>query len=419
MLLIHDRMNYFSEYPGRDSLLATYGDDTRDLPLEVNNHIHSPYSFSAFREIRESVRLAKKEGVNVLGINDFYVTDGHGEFIKECSRQGVFPLLNIEFIGVSKSHQKEGIRVNDPGNPGRIYISGKGLAHPSLLDGERKEWLAEIVRESNMQVAKMVDLLNRWLEYQGVEIALSVEEIKNKYARNLLRERHVAKAMRVEVEKMAKEKKEYGELLRKVYGGKRSEKPMGDTTGLEEELRSRLLKAGGPAFVPEDEAAFPRIEVIIKLIRDAGGIPTYPFLLDGTGGEYTEFERDPGSLHDFLNSRGIRSVEFIPPRNRPDALKSRASYFYKMGYVVTFGTEHNSSAMLPMKVSCKGGVPLDRDLLGINSSGAAFLAAHQYLVHNEGTGYESPGRKDMEQLGRAVIRYGWKHWSPGNGLKQN
>ena len=43
---------------------------------------------------------------------------------------GIFPLLNIELIGISKEDQDAGIRVNDPSNPGRTYISGKGLSFP-------------------------------------------------------------------------------------------------------------------------------------------------------------------------------------------------------------------------------------------------------------------------------------------------
>src|SRR6056297_1710294 len=95
-------------------------------PLKVNNHIHSPYSFSAFNDIPHAVSLAVEEEISVLGINDFFVRDGYEEFAQECQKQQVFPLFNIEFIALSKADQANSVRVNDPNNPGRTYLSGKG-----------------------------------------------------------------------------------------------------------------------------------------------------------------------------------------------------------------------------------------------------------------------------------------------------
>ncbi len=46
--------------------------------------------------------MAGREEVRILGINDFYVTDGYAEFIEKCLDHGFFPLLNIELIGISK-----------------------------------------------------------------------------------------------------------------------------------------------------------------------------------------------------------------------------------------------------------------------------------------------------------------------------
>ncbi len=240
--------------------------------------------------IEEAVEMAVREEVRILGINDFYVTDGYPEFIEMCQKHGVFPLLNIELIGISKVDQEAGIRVNDPGNPGRTYISGKGLAYPSVMPEKQQEKLDSVAAESNKQVAEMIRLLNAWLAEQDAGFSLAVKEIMEKDAMQLLRERHVAKALRQKLQESTGSEEEFALLISKVYGGKPSEKKRDDIAGLEEELRARLLKSGAPAFVPEDEKAFLPVEEIIQMIRDAGGIPTYPMLLDGTGGEMTSFE---------------------------------------------------------------------------------------------------------------------------------
>jgi hypothetical protein len=398
-------MSFFAQFPNRDTLLESWQPDPLEPPLKVNNHIHSPFSFSAFSSIGEAVQMAFSENVKILGINDFYVTDGYEEFIKKCRQHQLFPLLNIELIGISRADQEAGIRVNDPNNPGRTYISGKGLAFPFTLPGGQKQKLDQVVQESNNQVAKMIDLVNRWLEFQQTGISLTVEEVMKEHAKDSLRERHVAKALRVKVEQMAGSDDQFYKLLKHVYGGKLSEKKREDIAGLEEELRARLLKAGAPAFVPEDEKAFMNLDDIVGIIKDAGGIPTYPMLLDGAGGGITEFEGNKERLLNVLKKWGFTSVELIPLRNRIEVLKEYGEYFYEHGFVVSFGTEHNTSAMLPLTVSCKNEVPLDEELMQISYNGAAYLAAHQYLFAKEGSHYRNSDREDMEGLGRAVLNY--------------
>lgn len=398
-------MSFLEQFPERQALLDAYREDKSDFPMKINNHIHTPYSFSAFESVTRAVRTAVAENVRIMGINDFYVTDGYDEFTEECIDHGMFPLHNIELIGISKEDQEAGIRINDPGNPGRVYISGKGLSYPADLPDHQAQKLQHIVDESNLQVSQMIDLLNEWLAGQGVDISLSTEGIMEAYAVNLLRERHVAKALRLKLEEHADSDSDFYALLKKVYGGVATTRDRGDIAGIEDELRSRLLKAGAPAFVPEDVKAFLPLDEIMQIIRDAGGIPTYPMLLDGTGGELTEFENGKEHLMEELAGRGFDAVELIPLRNDFAILKEYVEYFYDNGFVVSFGTEHNTSAMHPLTVSCKNQVPLDSALMDISFRGAASIAAHQYLVVKEGRDYRRMQGASMEKIGMAIFQY--------------
>ena len=398
-------MSFLEQFPDRATLLESYQSDHSSIPLKVNNHIHTPYSFSAFSSIEEAVRMADSEDVKILGINDFYVTEGYAEFIEKCRLYHIFPLLNFELIGINREDQQSGIRVNDPGNPGRTYITGKALAFPSVLPEQHQQKLDKVVEESNKQVTKMIDLLNRWLEFQRVDISLSVKEIMEEHAMDSLRERHVAKALRIKIDEKSPSDDEFYKLLAQSYGGTFSEKQRDDVAGLEDEMRARLLKSGAPAFVPEDDKAFLSLEELISIIQDAGGIPTYPMLLDGAGGAFTEFEHDREQLLKSLKNRGFYSIELIPLRNRIEVVREYAEYFYEKGFVVSFGTEHNSPATLPLTVSCKNQEPMDEKLMQISFNGAAYLAAHQYLTVKEGTGYERGERDEMEHLGQAVLNH--------------
>ena len=82
--------------------------------LDVNAHLHTPYSFSAFASIGQALDLAAGEGVNVVGINDFYSMDGYAAWKEGCSARKLFPLFGIEFIALNAEDQAAGLRVNDP-----------------------------------------------------------------------------------------------------------------------------------------------------------------------------------------------------------------------------------------------------------------------------------------------------------------
>ena len=322
--------------------------------FDVNAHIHTPYSFSAFESVEEALEHAAKEGVKVVGINDFYSTDGYAAWKEGCAKRGLYPLYGIEFISLNAEDQAAGLRVNDPNNPGRTYISGKGLAYPVILKGEPLRQLEAVKAESNAQVEKMCGKLNEWLKAEGKDFQLDFNEIREKLTKGSIRERHLAKALRMA-----------------LYPDE--ENP----AKLENELRSKLLKAGGAAFVPESPEAFLPMKTVQEIIEAAGGIPTYPFLADDAKGSFTDFEGDLMKAADTLKKRGFRSVEFITTRNTTAVLEQYSGYLEDEGFIVSFGSEHNTPAMEPVKLHTRDAAELSDKLKTINWRGACAIAAHQ------------------------------------------
>lgn len=403
-------MNPLKKLPGKNELLAWAGCWENHKVYKVNGHIHTPYSFSAFKDIPQIFEMAGREDVKVLGINDFYTTDGYEEFGRLAYVNKVFPLFNIEFIGLDVENQKAGIKVNDPGNPGRTYLSGKGLAFPPKLDEPFASTLKRVKTETFKQVEAMLEKTNGLFEEIGSGIRITMDEIFEKYAVDQVRERHIAKAIRVSVFEKYKTKEERSEFLTKLYSGKSPAADLSNNSEVENELRGMLLKAGGKAFVEEDPKAFLSVEEIKEIILNAGGIPTYPLLADNGKGEYTDFEEDREKLLKTLKERGIHSVEFIPNRNNLKLLKEYANFFWDNEVLVTFGTEHNTPDLIPLTIETTGGVPLDFELKELAYNGACVVAAHQYLVANGKDGYvngkgESSSLKldDFVELGHAVI----------------
>lgn len=345
--------------------------------VDVNAHLHTPYSFSAFRDIPQALDLAANEGVKVVGINDFYSLDGYKEWDEECRKRSLYPLFNIEMISLNAEDQAAGLRVNDPNNPGRTYLSGKGLCHPAVLKGKEAAQLAAVLEESNAQVEKMCEKLNAHLKACKAGFTLSYHRILNKLTKGSVRERHLAKALRLEVEKMFASDESRAEFYSVVCGRPFKSDPA-NVAAVENELRGALLKAGGAAFVPEEPSAFLPMETVRQIICAAGGIPTYPFLADDAKGNFTDFEGDLEKCADTLRKRGIESVEFITTRNTTAVLERYSAYLRDEGFTVTFGSEHNTPALEPVRLRTKDNSESLSDFLKeINYAGACALAAHQ------------------------------------------
>ncbi len=400
--------------------------------IKTNAHLHSPYSFSAFTSIDQALDMAVAEGVKVVGINDFYTAAGYDAWAEGCKTRGLYPLFNIELISLNEADQKAGRRVNDPGNPGRTYISGKGLRQPFRLDEPYAGLLAGVLKESNDQVVAMLNKLNALPAMQDAGIQLDLQWILENLTQGMFRERHLAKALRLKVadstgfgeaKSTSPDKSQSSDaiatdsnadafkiLMEKIFGGKELKSNPSDIAGVENEIRGNLLKAGGAAFVPETPEAFLPVESVQAIIIAGGGIPTYPFLADDAKGGYTDFEGNLEEVAKELTERGFHSVEFITTRNGVELLEKYAAYLYNQGFVVTFGSEHNTPAMEPIELFARNSTPLTDKLQQINFEGACVIAAHQHLVAQGLRGYvDADGKADRSKrdefvaLGKELI----------------
>lgn len=401
-------MNFLASFPEEEVLLK----NAKERVFDLNGHIHTPFSFSAFSSIPQIFELAGQQGIKAIGINDFIVTDGHQPFHDEAVRSSVFPLFNIEFMGLLKEEQKSGIRVNDPNNPGRTYFSGKGLDFPNEPGKETKDLLLSIKEESNKQTTEMIDKLDAFLKSLDLPFGMTFDEVKSLYAEELVRERHIAKALRIKVYDHYETDSERREIFQKIFSGKEVQSSMDNVSALENEIRGRLLKAGGTAFVPEDESAFLEIRKVMDVIIRMGGIPCYPVLLDDKNGGFTEFEADFAKFRDTMNKMQIRCIELIPGRNDLKILKQFVDLLDRDGFVITFGTEHNTPELIPLKVDTRGHIDLDEELKEVSYRGACVIAAHQYrrakgkegfVISNGAISYGNV--EEFENLGSGVFNH--------------
>lgn len=379
--------------------------------LDVNGHLHTPYSFCAFDTIEQAVAMAKEEKVAAIGINDFFTTDGYDAWNTLCRANGIAPLFNFEFIGVSVAEQANNIRINDPGNPGRIYMSGKGLAYPFKLDEPYASQFSKVKADANVQSEAMCDKLNAHLAAVGAGFEVSFTDILENMTKGMVRERHIAKALREQIFAIEANDDARKALLEKVYNGKSVGVAMDDAAALENEIRGVLLKAGGAAFIPEDPASFLPMDTVRDIILNGKGMPTYPLLGNALKGDFTEYEKDKEALLATLIEQRFFAVEFITSRNTTAMLEEYAAFFVDNGFVVTFGSEHNTPAMEPITLSTADDKALSPLLRKINYEGACITVAHQQLVAEGKQGWlDAQGRPDASKynefvkLGDSIIK---------------
>ena len=363
--------------------------------LTANTHIHTPHSFSSFASVDEAVQLARAENVRVLGISDFNTIDGFAEFAQACASQGVYPLYNIEFIAFLAEDKAAGKRWNDPANAGIMYVCGKALAHPTTLSPDARNRLRALWKGTQDLIWRVIQKLNDHLSSVHVPVALDYNEVRTRYARNTVRERHVVRAL---IDKLRERYPDAGGLtgaLRAIYGEPSAAIELADDVGLQNQVRGKLLKAGKPAFIEEDQSAFFTLDDVRDIVVDAAGIPCYPVLADDKLG-LSEYESDLALLCEELRKRQFHAVEFIPTRNTFAHLKRYARGLRDAGFCVTFGTEHNTPGKASLVPAARDGVPLDEDLRSLAYEGACVLAQHAARLAEGKPGY-------VDRRGRRLV----------------
>ncbi len=362
-------------------LLSDSGSGTH-APIRSNAHIHLPPNFSAFDTVSQAVGLASEQGIEVLGVSNYYDYQVYREFADEAKRFGIFPLYGLEIITLIDDLRDRGIKINDPGNPGKFYLCGKGITQFSPMNDEACDLLAVIRQNDSERMAQMAEKLASLFAAQGLETGLNASAVKARIARRhdspadtvYLQERHLAQAFQ-EVLFERTSTSERGPLLDKLFG-KASTADADDAVGIQGEIRSHLMKAGKAAFVPETFVGFDHA---YKLILALGGIPSYPTLADGNN-PICAFETPVSNLVEEIKSRGITAAEFIPIRNTPEVLSDYVREMRSAGLVVTAGTEHNTLDLIPLEPTCLNGSPIPDDIRAIFEEGVCVIAAHQYLT---------------------------------------
>ena len=235
----------------------------------------------------------------------------------------------------------------------------------------------------------MVRLLREHFASAGFETALTAENIAEEVAEQagvprdwvVLQERHVAMAFQ-EAIFLAVAPERRPELLARAFG-RPFEASVSHPIAVQDEIRSRLLKAGRPAFMAESPVSF---DDAYRLILEMDGIPCYPTLADGAS-PVCPWEEPPAALAERLLARGIHVAELIPNRNAPAVVDAYVAAFRAAGILVMAGTEHNTRLRIPLEPRCADGSRPSSTARAAFWEATCVVVAHQHLRQSKAPGY--------------------------------
>jgi hypothetical protein len=170
------------------------------------------------------------------------------------------------------------------------------------------------------------------------------------------------------------------------------EKLMADGPSLQNTVRNKLMKRGGPGYVQPGPDTFPPVEKLNELAVACRALPCAAWL-DGTSAGEESYEE----LLGLLVAKGIVALNIVPDRNwniadpKQAELKQRKLYevvalAQAFDLPLNVGTEMNSFGQ---KLVDDFDAPAMAPVAGVFMDGAYFIYGHTMLERVLGLGYQS------------------------------
>ncbi len=308
--------------------LAALEELVKKLPKQapsgnVNNHIHTFYSFSPYSPTK-AVYMAKKAGLDTAGIMDHDSVSGCREFIRAGEIADLPTTVGCECRVNFDGTRLAGKRINNPDQCGVAYVTIHSIPHKNI---ERvAEFFAPYNAKRNERNRKMVDKINTLTDVT-IDFDADVLPLSKHKEGGSVTERHILFALAGKLLETHPDIVAYLESINIPV----SDKVRAMLTDPENDVKQYdLLGVLKGHFVKDfyidatDEC--PHVSEYIKLADEVGGISAYAYLGD-VGDSVTGDKRAQKFEDDYLpllfeeiSSLGFKAVTYMPTRNTMDQL---------------------------------------------------------------------------------------------------
>jgi hypothetical protein len=294
---------------------------------EVNNHVHTIYSFSPYSPSMAAY-LAWKAGLQAVGIMDHDSVSGCKELIEACKIIGIASTVGFELRVNFSGTMVEGRKLNDPDSKNIGYIAIHGIVESKLP--EAKKFLNPIQIARKKRNKKILAKLNHLIKSYGIkEIDFNKEVYNISQAKEggSITERHILFAFaRKIIQKTGKGEKlisflkdnldiVLSEKIKKFLLDENNQFYLYDLLGI---LKSFFLDN---IFIQPNYDECISVYEAVKFSHSINAIPAYAYLGDvtdsPTGDKRAEkFEDDfLDELIPELKKIGFKAMTYMPPRN--------------------------------------------------------------------------------------------------------
>ena len=325
------------------------------ITKEINNHIHTIYSFSPYTPSMAALR-ARQAGLAVAGSVDHDSLEAASEMTKACELLGLGSVTGFELRVSFKSTSFAQKKINNPDSTGIVYMTIQGV--PAQAQERVREFLKPIHQQRRNRNIKMVANLNEILqEYQlpQLDYEKDVESLSQAAKGGSVTERHILYALAHLLNKEAPNSQSLVKLLEEKLELSLS---ASQKQRLTEENNPHflydllgLLKSGflPKIFIQPDENECPPVQQVTSFAQSIGGIPAYAYLGDvgesPTGDKKSEQFEDSflDQLIEQLPQLGFQAVTYMPPRNTREQLHRLQKLCEKHNLMEISGVDINSS----------------------------------------------------------------------------
>jgi len=330
------------------------GELARDATREVNNHVHTIYSFSPYSPAEAAYR-AWEAGLMTVGAMDHDSVAGCEEMLDAAEAIGIASTVGFELRVNMSGTDLEGRKFNNPDSENIAYVAYHGVPRRSLAAAS--EFLAPVQTARNERNRRMVERLDDEIRSWGIgSIDWKMIAAQSQAADGgSVTERHILFALARQMTETLGRGPEVVSFLTDnldivvpprigVYLADRDNTHyLYDLLGvMKSSLLARFyLQPGSEECIDVREA--------VAFAESIGAIIAYAYL--GDVSESSTGDKSPDRFEDAyldelfveLETLGFRAVTYMPPRNTLKQLKRVQALCGEHGFMEISGVDINSS----------------------------------------------------------------------------
>lgn len=319
---------------------------------DVNNHIHTTYSFSPYSPAK-AVWMAFKAGLTTAGIMDHDSISGAEEFIEAGKITGIATTTGVECRADFSNTPLKGRRINNPDQESIAYIALHGI--PRTRIDEVKSFFAPYVMERNKRNRLMVGKINELLKPFNIRLDFESDILPLSMSREggSITERHLLFALSHKLVSVHGKGEKLLSFLREKLSLSINPKLEGYLSDIgnsfyEYDLLGVLKSDMVDKFYIEAKAECPDVTEVIRFSNSIGAISAYAYLGDVSNsvtGDKKSQKFEDGYielLFDTIKELGFNAVTYMPSRNSLEQLRRVKGLCEKHGFFQISGEDINS-----------------------------------------------------------------------------